>query len=112
MDFDEGYAMIYDNNDDGFHCLTHVYMTEECQVTEIFVPDNVEYIEANAFSGCSGLVSIALPNSVYGIGANAFGGCTSLENLAIPETVQVIDPAALGDCSVVPFVTPGSPAET
>ena len=77
VDFEEGYAMIFDNNDEGFHCLMNVYMNEDCNVTEIFVPDCVEYIAPNAFANCSKLVSIALPNSIYGIGANAFDGCAA-----------------------------------
>jgi hypothetical protein len=41
-----------------------------------FLP--VTSIGANAFSGCTGLISVAIPNSVTNLGNHAFAGCTNL----------------------------------
>lgn len=47
------------------------------------IPNNVEQISNNAFSGCTSLVSITIPGSVAQIGDKAFSGCTSLTGFKV-----------------------------
>jgi hypothetical protein len=51
------------------------------------IPDNITTIEASAFSGCAGLISIEIPNSVTNIGTSAFANCTGLSTAIIPKSV-------------------------
>lgn len=41
-------------------------------------------IGAGAFSGCTGLAEVAVPDSVSSVGANAFSGCTGLVRAEVP----------------------------
>jgi hypothetical protein len=60
------------------------------------IPNSVTYIESNAFSGCSGLMSVAIPNSVTYIGYGAFSSCTGLTSVTIPNSVTYISSGLLG----------------
>lgn len=62
-------------------------------------------IPSNAFSGCSGLASIALPDSVTSIGSQAFSGCSSLTSIAIPDSVTSIGKLAFSSCSSLASIT-------
>ncbi|WP_461247610.1 leucine-rich repeat domain-containing protein [Treponema sp. R6D11] len=104
---------------------------QECNsLTSITIPDSVESIGANAFSGCtsltsvklpnnekftkindgtfavcSSLASITIPNSVDSIGEEAFDGCTSLASITIPASVTSIGENAFGRCTSLTSVT-------
>ncbi|MBR4752519.1 MAG: leucine-rich repeat domain-containing protein [Thermoguttaceae bacterium] len=62
------------------------------------VPDGVETIGAQAFSGCSSLTEIFLPKTVKSIGEGAFNWCSSLQTLRIPESVEIIGANAFFSC--------------
>lgn len=60
----------------------------------VVIPESVTYngntysvtsIGNSAFSGCSGLTSIAIPNSVTSIGKEAFRGCSGLTSVHITD---------------------------
>jgi len=63
------------------------------------IPDSVEKIGFEAFSGCSGLTSIAIPDSVTEIGAYAFFACEGLTSVIIPDSVKVIQSMAFYGCT-------------
>jgi len=47
-----------------------------------------------AFNGCTKLETVTLPTSLKQIGANAFFGCSSLISIEIPEGVtEILDSA-------------------
>lgn len=59
-------------------------------ITEVNLPDNLEYIGKYAFADCTGLVTITIPEKVNTIGAAAFYGCSSLESVHfLPEGCNV-----------------------
>ena len=73
----------------------------------VVIPDNVIYnsmtynvtsIGNNAFSRCTGLVSIEIPNSVISIDNSAFMACTGLKNVTIADGVTSIGIAAFQGC--------------
>ena len=74
------------------------------ELTNIIVPDSLTDIQ-NAFTGCSGLISVTLGSGVTNIGRRAFSGCTSLRNIAIPDGVNSIDSQAFYDCASLPDIT-------
>ena len=84
-------AMAYDVEIDGIY-YNVVKKSKQAGVTsgsnkytgEVTIPDSIVYQGATysvtsignyAFSGCSGLTSIAIPNSVTSIGQDAFYNC-------------------------------------
>ena len=53
---------------------------------EYILGEQVTGIGSYAFSGCSGLTSVAISGSVTSIGENAFSGCSSLNTIKVPVT--------------------------
>ena len=54
-------------------------------------------IEAGTFSGCTGLMSVTVPESVDYIGADAFSGCSSLESLSFTG-IKAVGANAFAGC--------------
>lgn len=58
---------------------------EDCiNITEVILPDTVEYIYSYAFDGCTSLKKVVLPEGLVQISANVFKGCKSLEAVNFP----------------------------
>ena len=75
---------------------------------DVVIPESVTYngksysvtsIGSYAFSGCSGLTSVAIPNSVTSIGSCAFSGCSGLTSVAIGNSVTSIGENAFYNCN-------------
>lgn len=56
-------------------------------LTEMFLLEGLERIEANTFKGCIWLGKCNLPNGLKQIGYFAFGGCSHLEESIMPNSV-------------------------
>ena len=56
---------------------------------EVVIPNIVTSIGVKAFSGCSGLTSVAIPNSVTSIGEDAFAYCSSLTSVTLNSNAIV-----------------------
>lgn len=99
-----------------------------CQnITSVYIPDSVLYIEYYAFKGCtnlarvrlpenldklslgvfenSGLKSISIPSTVETIDDLAFFGCDSLTELVIPEGVKETGLSLVGNCNNLESIT-------
>ena len=74
-------------------------------IKAIEIGSGVTSIGQNAFSGCSGLTSVAIPNSVTSINFLAFLNCTSLTSVTIPNSMTSIGGLAFGRCSSLTSVT-------
>ena len=77
------------------------------------VPGTLE-IASQAFSQCSGLVSVTLPTGLAQIGEEAFYACSALKSIQIPNTVSFIQVNAFTNCSSLQKVeflagNPGTP---
>lgn len=75
------------------------------EVENVALPDTLEVIEDDAFSGCRYLQQIYLPASLTRIGARAFMGCESLREIHIPKSVQIIEDEAFAFCTNLNSVT-------
>ena len=83
------------------------------KMDSIFViPDSVEKIAADAFSGCSSLTNITIPDSVTSIADYAFYDCTSLTSITIPNSVTNIGDYAFKNCTLLVSVTIGNSVES
>ena len=75
------------------HSFRHVLVLFSC-FTFLFLSFSLlpfaHCIGANAFRGCSSLVSVAFPDGLQTIGDSAYQGCSSLTSVAFPDTLQTI----------------------
>ena len=69
------------------------------KITEIYLPDSIRTISANAVFKCCGLKKIEIPEGVTTIGQDALRECTALETLRIPSTVKDIPGGLAQLCS-------------
>ena len=66
-------------------------------------------IAAEAFKGCSSMISITLPDTLTTIGKEAFRNCSSLTSIMLPDSLTTIeDQAFLGCFSLASITLPDS----
>lgn len=75
------------------------------QTEEFKIPEPVEIISEDAFSGCDNLRSLHFPSSVKTIGEYAFMHCTALEEIAFADGLEVIGEGAFRGCSSLKTVS-------
>ena len=77
-------------------------------ITQITLPEEMEFIGVGAFTGCSALTSIVIPKGVTKL-SKTFRRCTSLRTVTIPSSVTEIDAAVFassdGGTDVMPGIT-------
>ena len=69
------------------------------------VPQGIQAIGEDAFSGCTSLTSIALPDGLTSIGVGAFFGCFSLTSIALPDGLTSIGDYAFYSCASLTSIT-------
>ena len=74
-------------------------------VTEIDLPEGLEYIGECAFEGLNKLKSVTIPESVTSIGGRAFADCKSLTNVTIPSAVTRVGSKIFSGCTSLKNVT-------
>ena len=72
---------------------------DDCDLTQITIPDSLIVIGERAFSGCNSLIEIILPNSISQIGDCAFYHCESLSSINIPNSLSVIGESVFSECA-------------
>lgn len=77
----------------------HLYNSNNIEITELVIPEDVTTIGNYVFCNCSGLTSITIPNSVTTIGSSAFYGCESLTSITIGSSVTSIGESAFNGCT-------------
>ena len=80
------------------NCGHNLYFGGEL-VTDLEIPQGIEFIPVYAFSGCSSLTSITIPDSVTSISDYAFYGCSALTSITIPDSVRYIRNSSFSDCT-------------
>lgn len=68
-------------------------------LSSITLPQNLTYIDDNAFNGCGGLRDISIPSGVTSIGKGAFKGC-GLKEFTLPKQVTEISDEMFWNCSL------------
>ena len=105
---------LYYNRTSGNTVAVTYYNSNNYVSGDVVIPSTVIYngttysvtsIGNSAFSGCSGLTSVAIPTGVSSIGGRAFSGCSSLTSVTIPTGVSSIGDDAFAYCSGLTSVT-------
>ena len=78
------------------------------KITDLVIPEGVEFIKKYAFEKCSSLTSITIPNSVTSIGRYAFSSCDALTSVTIGNSVTSIGRYAFLYCISLTSVTIGN----
>lgn len=85
--------------------------TDMTEIKSVIISDNVIEICERAFSGCSGIRSLALGAKTTTISSFSFYGCTALNSINIPNSVTYIGQCAFSCCTGVTKVYVGSNVE-
>lgn len=73
---------------------------ENCSsLSSVTFNDELKYLGANSFYGCTSLTDVELPNSVIELGMAAFNGCTSLSSVTLSSGLTEIEEHTFEGCS-------------
>ena len=89
----------------GTRRITHNLFEDLYLLREVVLPDTLEEIGDDAFSGCVSLDTIRFPEGLKRIGDSAFWDCDALEEIVLPQSLEVIASDAFGDCGALCRVT-------
>ena len=90
--------LTYDSRDNSNAIIETASNTLILGCKNTIFPSNVTSIGDYAFSGCTGLSSIAIPNSVTSIGWEAFRDCTGLKEVIIGTGISNIEDYSFAGC--------------
>ena len=82
------------------------------EVTEFYVPEDVEQIGSYAFVNCTGLTKVEGLKNLTRIGAGAFMGCEKLRTIGIPDGVTKIEKHTFYDCKRMTEIRIGTGVES
>ena len=74
-------------------------------IQEVRLPDTLEEIGAQAFSGCGSLKEIHFPEGLKRVEDSAFWDCDALEEISLPAGLEYLGSDAFGDCDDLRRVT-------
>lgn len=70
----------------------------------IILPDTLNYINYNAFNGCTNLESIIIPDSVLSLGGSCFSNCTSLKSVTLSSSMKTVPTKAFYNCTSLQYI--------
>lgn len=82
--------------------ITPFRVAWECDsslLTSLSVPDGIQKIGSNRFSGFARLQTVTFADSVKMIDMFAFSGCKALQSLDIPSSVTTLEAGAFSQCT-------------
>jgi len=74
-------------------------------LTQVTIPDSVNFINDWAFGHCTGLTNVTMGNGVASIGGWAFADCTGLREAVLPAAVVTIGTDSFLHCSSLTNLT-------
>ena len=92
-------------NNQKFTNMIFPHQFAKTNISEIVIPEGIEYIGGEAFYKCTNLTSVVLPSTLKRIGRGAFKGCINLTEIHIPEHCEIIESGAFLSCSSLEKVT-------
>lgn len=73
--------------------------------SNIILPDNITWIGAYSFRGCTDITKLVVGQNVTNIRAGAFRECSEIEEVVIPDNVGAIGDLTFWDCINLKEVT-------
>lgn len=83
----------------------HIYDTNNQEITDLVIPEDITSIGDYAFCRCEGLKSVTFHDKMTYLGSNSFYSCTGLTNVEIPASIKTINGGAFMRCSNLASVT-------
>ena len=78
--------------------VTEIYqLSYNNNITELYIPEGVRWINGQAFIKDSALKQVTLPGTLEYVGFNLFQGCDALETLVMNEGIKELKEYALSD---------------
>ena len=74
-------------------------------VTDLVIPEGVEFIGVSAFNGIHSITSVTIPSSVKNIDDYAFANCSNLESVTIGKGVETIGVNPFANCNKLETIT-------
>lgn len=74
-------------------------------ITHLELPENLQTIDGNAFSGCTKLERVDIPEKLTNLRGGVFNGCVSLKEFSMPKNITRIDDSFFKDCTSLSKVT-------
>lgn len=68
-------------------------------LTELYLPEQVEYLGNHLLEGCNNLHKVHLPSNLSRIPDYMFKGCSSLQNITLPASLKEIGNYAFSNCT-------------
>lgn len=78
-------------NDGSIKEIWHWMFCNNCDLTEIDLPEGVTKLYHSVFASCKNLRRVSLPGTLEIIGEQAFENCTALEEIVIPASVKEVE---------------------
>ena len=82
-------------------CIGCAAFSGNTGITSVAIPSCVEYIRSCAFENCTGLTGIVLPEGLNSVDYGAFQGCTALGAVSIPSSLDYLDAFAFMRCGAL-----------
>ena len=96
-----------DKNSNPLNSADTLYVKNEL-VTDLIIPDGVNYIGNYAFSGCNGIESVTIADSVTSIGNSAFENCYNLKSVKTGDGVRSIKKHSFDGCTNLQSIEMGN----
>lgn len=74
-------------------------------IREVVIPENLRYLDEEAFRDCQKLISVSLPGHISNIYENLFRDCISLKEVVISNGIRYINRSAFYNCKSLESIT-------
>lgn len=83
----------------------HIYDTNNQEITDMVIPEDVTSIGDYAFCRCEGLKSVTFHDNVTYLGSDAFKDCSGLTKVELPMNLKRVEGGAFSKCNNLATVT-------
>ena len=90
------------------HTVPYCYFYGDSEIETINIPDNIEFIDSEAFANCSNLESVSFGRSVSVIYYGAFNNCRNLSNVYLNDGLLEIGHYAFKNTNIEKIRLPQS----
>ena len=74
-------------------------------VSEIVIPEHVEYVGDFAFFGCEYLTSVTMTDTLTSLGQGVFENCKALKSVVLSKSIETVPAYAFRNCAALTSIT-------